>query len=48
MGVATTVNENTLFAMLVGRATQFEAHRGQFSSYSTDLPCLQVAKVPRC
>ena len=44
MGVIMIDNKDIPFAMLIGRATQFEASS---STNSTDSLCLQVAQVPR-
>ena len=51
MGVTMIPNKNTLFVMLVGRATWFKAQWGQFFAKFNRFVVLthvQVAKVPRC
>ena len=47
-GMATMTNKMMLFATLVGRTEQFEAHQASFSLISTYSLCLRVAQMPRC
>ena len=39
--------QNEVFAMLMGLAKRFEAHRSQFFNNITDTLYLQVAQMPR-